>query len=81
MSDAFGIGRNKARLAETAARVAAAVPGDAEPLQLSLDVCNDWALRSWILSFGPLARVLTPKTLATQIKDEIDRAAERYSLE
>src|SRR5262249_651301 len=27
---------------------------------LSLDVCNDWALRSWILSFGPLARVLSP---------------------
>jgi predicted DNA-binding transcriptional regulator YafY len=48
---------------------------------LSLDVCNDWALRSWILSFGPLARVLTPPALAAQIKDEIDRAAERYSVE
>ena len=48
---------------------------------LSLDVCNDWALRSWILSFGPLARVLTPETLADQIKGEIERAAERYSLE
>ena len=30
---------------------------------LSLEVCNDWALRSWILSFGPLARVLKPATL------------------
>ncbi len=48
---------------------------------LSLDVCNDWALRSWILSFGPLARVLTPSTLAAQIKDEITRAADRYSVE
>ena len=48
---------------------------------LSLDVCNDWALRSWILSFGPLARVLTPATLAAQIKDEITRAAERYAPE
>ena len=48
---------------------------------LALDVCNDWALRSWILSFGPLARVLTPAALARQIKDEIDRAAERYSVE
>jgi predicted DNA-binding transcriptional regulator YafY len=48
---------------------------------LSLEVCNDWALRSWILSFGPLARVLTPATLMQQIKDEIDRAAERYSVE
>jgi predicted DNA-binding transcriptional regulator YafY len=48
---------------------------------LSLDVCNDWALRSWILSFGPLARVLAPKMLADQIKDEITRAAERYAVE
>ena len=48
---------------------------------LSLDVCNDWALRSWILSFGPLARVITPRALAGQIKDEIDRAAQRYAIE
>jgi predicted DNA-binding transcriptional regulator YafY len=48
---------------------------------LSLDVCNDWALRSWILSFGPLARVVTPVALAKQVKDEIVRAAERYSVE
>lgn len=48
---------------------------------LSLDVCNDWALRSWILSFGPLARVVAPRTLADQIKGEIDRAAERYAIE
>ena len=48
---------------------------------LSLDVCNDWALRSWILSFGPLARVLAPATLAAQIKDEVDRASARYAVE
>lgn len=48
---------------------------------LALDVCNDWALRSWILSFGPLARVVTPPALAAQIKDEFDRAAERYAVE
>ena len=48
---------------------------------VSLDVCNDWTLRSWILSFGPLARVLAPATLAKQIKDEIDRASERYAME
>jgi proteasome accessory factor B len=45
---------------------------------LSLDVCNDWSLRSWILGFGPLARVLAPATLASQIQEEIKRAAERY---
>ena len=48
---------------------------------LSLDVCNDWALRSWILSFGPLARVLRPAALAAQIKDEILRASQRYDME
>jgi predicted DNA-binding transcriptional regulator YafY len=48
---------------------------------LTLEVCNDWALRSWILSFGPLARVLGPPPLAKQIRDEIERAAERYSVE
>jgi predicted DNA-binding transcriptional regulator YafY len=50
-------------------------------LGLSLNVCNDWALRSWILSFGPLARVVAPAALAAQIKDEIDRAREQYAIE
>src|SRR5258708_20724648 len=48
---------------------------------LTLDVCNDWALRSWILGFGPLARVIAPPSLKAQIKDEIDRASERYAVE
>jgi predicted DNA-binding transcriptional regulator YafY len=48
---------------------------------LSLDVCNDWALRSWILGFGPLARVIAPASLKAQIKDEVDRASERYAIE
>jgi predicted DNA-binding transcriptional regulator YafY len=48
---------------------------------LSLDVCNDWALRSWILGFGPLARVIAPASLKGQIKDEIERASERYAVE
>jgi predicted DNA-binding transcriptional regulator YafY len=46
---------------------------------LSLDVSNDWALRSWILSFGPLARVLSPPALVDQIKAELDRAAAAYT--
>jgi len=48
---------------------------------LSLEVCNDWALRSWILSFGPLARVVSPPELAAQIKEEVDRASARYAVE
>jgi predicted DNA-binding transcriptional regulator YafY len=48
---------------------------------VALDVCNDWALRGWVLSFGPLARVLAPPSLAGQIRDEIERTAERYRVE
>jgi predicted DNA-binding transcriptional regulator YafY len=46
---------------------------------VALDVCNDWALRSWILSFGPLARVLAPETLARQMKEELQAATLRYA--
>jgi predicted DNA-binding transcriptional regulator YafY len=46
---------------------------------VTLEVCNDWALRSWILSFGPLARVVSPPTLAAQIRDEIDKARAHYA--
>ena len=46
---------------------------------LSLEVCNDWALRSWILGFGPLARVIAPASLKAQIRDEIERAREAYT--
>jgi predicted DNA-binding transcriptional regulator YafY len=47
-------------------------------LTMRLNVCNDWALRSWILGFGPLARVVSPPELASQILDEINRAREQY---
>jgi predicted DNA-binding transcriptional regulator YafY len=47
-------------------------------LRLTLYVCNDWALRSWILGFGPLARAIAPPALATAILDEIDRARSQY---
>jgi predicted DNA-binding transcriptional regulator YafY len=50
-------------------------------LVLTLDVCNDFALRSWILGFGPLARVLSPPHLAAQILAEIEGARLRYAIE
>jgi predicted DNA-binding transcriptional regulator YafY len=49
-------------------------------LVVTLHVANDWALRSWILGFGPLARVLSPQSLAQQIADEFERARLLYSL-
>ena len=43
-----------------------------------MDVCNDGALRSWILSFGPGVRVTAPATLRRQIADELEQACARY---
>jgi proteasome accessory factor B len=48
---------------------------------LTLDVCNDFALRSWILGFGPLARVVAPPHLAAQILSELEGARLRYAVE
>ncbi len=45
---------------------------------LSLNVSNDWALRSWILGFGPLARVLAPTELAADILQELERTRSHY---
>ena len=45
---------------------------------LHLEVSNDLPLRSWILSFGSHARVLTPASLAADIRIELERAREVY---
>lgn len=43
-------------------------------LKMTLDVSDDWALRSWLLSFGAAVRVLSPRALAVAIADEHTRA-------
>src|SRR4029077_19155235 len=43
-------------------------------LRMTLDVCVDRSLQSWILSFGPFARVLSPEHLAHTIAEQIDEA-------
>lgn len=48
-------------------------------LRLVLNVCNDVALRSWILGFGELAKVIAPSELAQQIVRELDGARARYA--
>ena len=50
-------------------------------LILRLTVSNDWALRSWILGFGALAKVIAPAELAAQILDEVERTRNRYRTE
>jgi predicted DNA-binding transcriptional regulator YafY len=46
---------------------------------LTLQVCVDHALRSWVLSFGASARVVAPEALAHDIAAEFDRARARYA--
>ena len=47
-------------------------------LLVTLEVSNDWALRSWLLGFGASVRVLQPKTLAASLRDEFERALNLY---
>jgi proteasome accessory factor B len=47
-------------------------------LVLSMNVCHDWALRSWILSWGRFARVLSPAALARDLRSDLQAATSRY---
>jgi proteasome accessory factor B len=47
-------------------------------LVMTLRVCHDWALRSWILSWGSFARVVSPATLATDVRADLEAACVRY---
>lgn len=48
-------------------------------LRIALDVCLDRALFSWILSFGPFARVKAPDALAREIAAQFEEARARYA--
>jgi predicted DNA-binding transcriptional regulator YafY len=45
---------------------------------MTLDVCRDRPLQSWILSFGPFARVVAPDDLAREIARQIEEARAQY---
>jgi len=47
-------------------------------LVVTMNVCTDGALRSWIRSFGSSVRVKAPMTLVQQIAGDLDRARSRY---
>jgi len=47
-------------------------------LRLTLQVSIDWALKGWIMSFGPLARVAAPESLARDIQTDFTKAAAQY---
>jgi proteasome accessory factor B len=46
--------------------------------RVSLNVCMDWALSSWILGFGPFVRVLAPEPLRTEIREALQKARALY---
>jgi predicted DNA-binding transcriptional regulator YafY len=48
-------------------------------VRLTMTVCVDFSLQAWILSFGPLARVITPRTLANRVFEQIEEAREQYA--
>ena len=48
-------------------------------IAMTLQVSVDQALQSWVLSFGPLARVVRPDTLAATIAAQLEEAYARYS--
>ena len=47
-------------------------------VMVRLGVCLDRALESWILSFGPFARVVSPERLSRQIAKQIEEAGALY---
>lgn len=47
-------------------------------VRLTLEVCRDWALRTWILDWGAHARVLAPSALAEEILAQLDEARDGY---
>ena len=51
---------------------------DGGGLAMTLDVCRDRALLSWILSFGPFARVVAPDELAREVATQIEEAGAQY---
>ena len=53
--------------------------GESSRLSMTLNVCLDRALQSWILSFGPFARVISPETLAREIAEQLSEATARYA--
>jgi len=52
---------------------------EAGGLHMTLDVCLDRALQSWILSFGPFARVIGPERLAKEIASQFEEARAQYA--
>ncbi|MEQ1731991.1 MAG: WYL domain-containing protein, partial [Vicinamibacterales bacterium] len=52
---------------------------DGGGLMLTMNVCHDWALRSWILGWGQFATVISPVSLAHELRSDLEAAVRSYS--
>lgn len=48
-------------------------------LVLTMELCNDYALRAWVLGFGPSARAIAPKSLVQSVVDAVIETRRRYA--
>lgn len=48
-------------------------------VRLTLKVCRDWALRTWVLGWGAHARVVSPQALAEEILEQLTNARDGYA--
>ena len=48
-------------------------------VRVTLKVCRDWALRTWVLGWGAHARVASPSALAEEILEQLDGARDGYA--
>ena len=48
-------------------------------VRLTLEVSDDWALRTWILGYGSLVRVVSPPSLAKRVLDQLEEARTQYA--
>jgi predicted DNA-binding transcriptional regulator YafY len=48
-------------------------------VMMTLEVSDDYALRSWLLGFGRFVRVLAPSDLVDWIGEELDQAHQQYA--
>ena len=47
-------------------------------VRVTLKVCRDWALRTWVLGWGGHAHVVAPATLAAEILAQLNEARDGY---
>ncbi|HXG89468.1 MAG TPA: transcriptional regulator [Vicinamibacterales bacterium] len=47
-------------------------------VRMTMNVCSDAALRTWVLGFGAFAKVESPSSLAEEILEQLEEAREAY---